>query len=151
MILFARKHSSDFLQSRVKFFRKCSTEPGFLPKTVCQDNRGTERIHFIFAFPDAVILQGVVFDTVPIGGRIESICVRVDADQFGLLLNHTFQQAANAVGFFSEGNVVYYLCSRIPKPHGGDVSCDDEGVSAVQNLHCGIDCAEKAWAGQWRK
>ena len=118
------KHSSNFLQSRVKFFGKCSTEPGFLPKTVCQENRRAERIHFIFAFPDTAVLQGVVFGTVPIGGRIESICVRVDTDQFGLLLNHTFQYAAQAAGLFGIGNIVGYLCGGISKPHATALRTD---------------------------
>ena len=109
------------------------------------------RVNFPFALENIGIHLGNVIDSA-VAGRtvIESIGIRVNADERELAADHAFKHLPEMLVLIGETHIRPDLRSGIAKPHGMDVSrvyeCPEVSVFIFAEVHRGVKSIGKTVA-----
>ena len=78
-----------------------------------------------------------------IGFLIECIRIRIKADTFELAENHSCNQFSQILVLIDHWKIRPDLCSRVPEPHGGDVTGIDKCVILPDRMNGSVQCVRK--------
>jgi len=125
--------------------------PHSLPISIYQVNRCTQRIHFIFSFPDiGAHIRQIMSIAVTVRRFIECICIRIGKDHPGLSANDSFYNCLQLCILTRIPDIMHDLCGGIPQPHGRDISGYDKIVISGF-FYCSLYCIQEAVFYQGRR